>query len=91
MKEIYILSSVQKDTKSIRCFGYYGELENAKKAVEQNLGGMHEQLYDFLVIEKFKPGVHTVGEIVQWYKWNHSWEPIERPRWAEGIVNWGIG
>lgn len=54
---------------------------------------MEERLYNYLVIEEIKEGIHSIAEVVQWYQWDrendHGWKEIETPK--TGFCNHAIG
>jgi hypothetical protein len=86
-----------------RCFGYFPTIEEAESAVRENLGDIHECWYTLCVIEKLQPGIHPMGWLEDesfprpmWFEWtgsseNGSWQPIECPEEAKGIVNFALG
>jgi hypothetical protein len=75
-----------------RTFGYHTTLHKAESSVKGNVGDMHESLYDFIVIEEIKCGIHSPVVQEWWYKWNHTrWELCEKPDQFIGIVNFAIG
>jgi hypothetical protein len=64
----------------------------ASKAALRNDSDMHEQSYDYLVIEKMSSGVMQIAEQVQWYRWvKGKWKDCSVPKFAKGIVNWCVG
>jgi phage protein U len=100
--EMYFITAISVElfknhkSPSSRCFGYHPTLEKAQQAVVENQGEMYECLYDYIVIEKYSPGCHTLADDkTYWYKWEHpDWKPLkddETPSWAKGIINWAIG
>jgi hypothetical protein len=98
MNHICTVTAITKDRRALsRCFGYFFTENAARIAAINNHGGMHECLYDYLVIEKQSEGIHAHAQDVQWYKWidtdRESWEgywyECDRPK-GEGfdsIVN----
>ncbi len=99
---MYFLTSVQIVSKrqnqratefsiDCRCWGYYPTLEEAKKAVKENYGNMIECIYDYLVIEKYKPGVMQIAKDIAWYKEiDNRWIPCEKPMEVESFVNFAM-
>ncbi len=94
-----------KPYKRTHVFGHFPDLEGAREAVKQNLGGMDECLYNFLVIEEIAYGIY--GRISSsnpnepsngewWYKWEHPegqqgyWAKIDKPDWSNGLIGWAI-
>lgn len=101
---IYTLTSITKDGRDSRCFGFYFSLEEAKLAADENRCSMSECYYHYLVIEEIGEGIHAGAEQVQWYKWSggHELRGGEEGKWVKcempqndrfiGTVNWnGIG
>jgi hypothetical protein len=76
-----------------RTFGYGLDKETALHYVRTNLGNMHECLYDYLVIERIKPGIHSVCDHDIWFHWTGKrWKHQgKKPLFAKGLINWAIG
>lgn len=76
-----------------RCFGFAHTLEDAQRWIANDIGGMHEQIYDHLVVEDTVPGIHPSTKVSAWYGWSdEGWAPCERPAYLRpNIVNFGIG
>lgn len=99
---IHTVTALTKDGKDSRCFGFFFDFKMAESAVKTNAGSMEECLYDYIVIEKQRWGIHAMAAQVQWYKWvgKHSMEE-ENGKWVECrrpdsvspcICNWnGVG
>lgn len=91
---IYTLTAIQSPSTerfNSRCWGYYFKLEQARKAAKYDYGAMNDCMYDYLVIERFKPGVLTCGTFVDWYKYDLGWKKIKMPEQFKGLINFGIG
>jgi hypothetical protein len=88
---------------SPRCWGWFGTLREAKKAVKINAGDMAECCYyNFVVIEKIFSGIPVMpDENVLWFHWEvdpkdpdkfkGKWVKCEEPKWAENIIGWSLG
>lgn len=77
-----------------RCFGYFQTFEKAEKAVLNNYCDIWETIYEYVVIEKVKDGIHQIDLKPIWYKWNlekECYEKTEKPDFADGYAGWGIG
>lgn len=79
-----------------RTFGYYNNLKDAIKAVEENRGSMQECLYNFIVIEAIDEGIHPKVIKEYWFKWkNNHWKPFgssyRKPKKFIGICNLALG
>lgn len=75
-----------------RCFGYYANLNEAKKAVEENRCDIHETMYDFVVIEEIEAGIHADTTNNWWFKYNKKedcYESVEVE--TDGVTNYAIG
>lgn len=98
---MYFLTSIflpAKGSDRKRCtrtFGYFLTLQEAMKAREENRGNMMECLYNYLIIERFDPGIHSLAEEVYWAKWDderNKWKAIDQPPpELVGIINFAIG
>lgn len=99
----YIYDYNNKGSFRSRTWGWYPKLSQAKEAAEKNVGEMCEcGWYNYLVIEEFNAGIYALNmgpaadEKVRWfYKWNEEqdkWvEMEEEPKFAKGVVNYGMG
>lgn len=86
---IFTLTSVAKTRTALspinaRCFGYFLTLDDALAAVEENTGNMQEGLYDYLVIEETRPGIHAETVNESWFEWKtddsqSGWVAITKP------------
>ena len=77
-----------------RCWGFYKNLDYAKRAVLYNRTDMWEYLYNYAVIEEYHEGVPAMAEEIQWYKFDRDkgkYLKIRKPTWSEGTANWAIG
>lgn len=76
----------------LRTFGYYKELLEAEKALEENRLDMHEYLYDYAVIERIGEGVHADAKVMGWFKYNQDKKAFEViPKHETFYVNFAIG
>ena len=74
------------------CFGHFGSLASALKAVESNSGSMQESLYDYLVVEEIDYGIHSLVKDEKWYWWNGTgWQACPKPNGLRHIINFAIG
>jgi hypothetical protein len=80
------------NVRSHRTFGFYEHHWDAYKAVRDNVGSMHECLYDYIIIECIEEGIHPVVLQEEWYRWDEKkWEATTKPKEFKGIVNWALG
>lgn len=93
-KLIYVVTAIEPDTYSSRAFGYFFSLGEAMESVTNNEGDLHECLYTHAVIEAFPAGLWRMPISEFWYRWDfniQSWAACDKPIFANGVVNWGIG
>ena len=76
-----------------RTFGYAYDLSTAHYYVNDNVGSMHECLYDYIVIEKIYPGIHSLTDMEEWYRWTGKrWKPLKKKHSQfRGIINFALG
>jgi hypothetical protein len=83
-----------------RTFGFFNSHVDAFKAVEKNVGNMHECLYKHLVVEYIEEGIHPCVYSRYWWKWEDKSTYFEPSHWVEDkyppayltqLTNWGIG
>jgi len=77
-----------------RCVGFYHDVRDAQKAVEENAMDINEcGYYHFAVIEKVNPGVYNFGMDAWWYKWHNTegYKPCDKPERFKRVVCFGIG
>ena len=79
--------------KARRTFGYFDNLDRAFQSVEQDEGSLHECLYNYLVIEGIREGIHTQVEEEYWFEWqDNHWQRISsKPGFLNGVVNFSLG
>lgn len=96
MKTIFTITTVSHRffPRHSRCWGYYFSLEEVEHALNNNIGSMHECLYDYAVVEEYSPGIVGMGEMISWWKYEQGggWNKIEEtPLRFQGTVNFAIG
>lgn len=78
-----------------RCWGFFDNFIEADEAVKMNDGDIWELEYDYMVIEGHYMGTIAMSTCEQhWYHYDEGSErfvPIEIPKWAVNLVDWGIG
>ena len=92
----FITAIVSKEIKNgkylPRTFGFSKSFRKAKQWVNDNIGNMHECLYDYIVIENINPGIHSDTKQEWWYEWHYCrWIICQKPDWSVGRVNWALG
>lgn len=102
---IYLITSIFHDPHEFlkgrtRTFGYYLNFTDAFEAVKNNYADMQECLYNYLIIEELHEGIHSLVGKEYWFSWvgekslgenSGKWVACEKPDWAVGTINWGIG
>jgi hypothetical protein len=90
---IYTICGKSTPFRASRCFGYFLTEDEAYANVENNSGDFNEEgYYDLIIVERFKPGVFPVGEVLRWYRFEiDKWIQIDPPKEYERIVNWALG
>ena len=76
------------------CVGWFDNLDEASCAVENNFEDIHDDFYDYAIIEKIEPGIFNVEIDRILYKWNPNldgYEQIDIPEEIEKSSNFGIG
>ena len=104
MQAIYIVTVVQKiDLEEIdgclltnfgtrRCVGWFDNFDEANNAVENNFSNMHDDMFEYVVIEKIESGILVVDSEQYVYKWNgEGYINIETPNAMINVSNFGIG
>lgn len=77
-----------------RTWGYYSEYDRAATAVRANVTDLHEDCYEYAVIEKIGCDLCPIVEERQWFKWDkdkHMYFEIEEPESVKRITNFAIG
>lgn len=77
-----------------RCVGWYEDIHEAKCAVENNFSNIHEDDFNYAIIETYEPGILCNEIARELYKWNsttNSYELIDIPVELSKVSNFGIG
>jgi hypothetical protein len=75
-----------------RTFGFFITEERAKNAVSNNEMGLHETLYDFLVVEQIDEGIYEPTTSQLWYEWiDDKWEECNAPDAVNRYCSLGDG
>lgn len=80
-----------------RTFGFYYDLETARKALNENWCDMHECLYMYAVIEKMYPGIHPdcyLDTDIEWYQYDKEKDGfflIDTPKHSVNLCNYALG
>lgn len=71
-----------------RCIGFFEKFEDAKRAVERNLGDMHEFYYKYAVIEAVCEGLYGTDPLSHLFKWSDDkdgYEPVDQSTWPKHL------
>ena len=77
-----------------RCFVYCSNRQCVIDWVNENMGDIHEELYNLVVIEHIGEGIHAIPKEEIWFVWDHGtehWVHREKPGWSEDYISWAIG
>lgn len=76
------------------CVGWFDNWDEANCAVTNNFDNIHDNFYDYAIIEKVEPGIFSVDIDRTVYQWNPSldgYREIETPEEVNKSSNFGIG
>lgn len=75
-----------------RCVGYFADFDEAENAVLENFSDIHENMYDYVIIEEMEPGLKLSDITRSLYHWNgNSYEKIDIPETLKYLSNFGMG
>lgn len=75
-----------------RCVGYYNNFYEAENAVLENFSDIHENMYDYVIIEEMEPGLKLSDITRSLYHWNgNSYEKIDIPETLKYLSNFSMG
>ena len=90
MEKIFCVETIQGlDFEYERIVGYFLTLDGARKVVEENRCDIHENCYDYAIVEEVKPGLYPgyPDDIIIFYKWDRKegkYVEIDRPtEWTD--------
>ncbi len=103
MTGIYLITVIQKientsdnlhEFGDIRCVGYFESKEEADNAVVNNWCNIHDNMYQYAIIEYIEPGILLQDLHRYFYEWNEEkkqYEPKNEPKSIKGYCNFSIG
>lgn len=109
MKTVYIITAFQTisrfQVKNLSypdfgerwCVGWYEDFLEAETAVVNNWGNLHNDMYEYAIIEEMEPGICMSDRNRFLYKWNSACDQYERieddkiPQEVKTCSNFGIG
>ena len=75
-----------------RCVGYFAHFDAAENAVLENFSDIHENMYDYVIIEEMEPGLKLSDITRSLYHWNgNSYEKIDIPETLKYLSNFSMG
>ncbi len=91
---IYCIVACVKETKQHRCFGYYTSRYTAINALTSMWKDIEECMYDSFFIERFREGLHTTGEVIEYFEIDDTARDLIKKEVPQGIkcnINWALG
>ena len=92
--ELYPNSKDFADTGETRCWGFYSGKEEAAHLLHLNCTDMHEDMYDYAVIEEYEEGISNYIGNRQWFKWDadrQGYFEIDEPEIVKYICCFALG
>lgn len=75
-----------------RCVGWFSNKDEAEFAVENNINDIHENFYEYVIIEKLDSGIKLPDIERYLYKWKKDkYKRIDIPTELNIVSNFGIG
>jgi hypothetical protein len=78
-----------------RTWCFLDSLDEAKRIIEENITDIHECSFNYALIEEFKSNsLPCISKNEWWYYWDtlkDKYVSCDKPEWAEGVCNWGLG
>lgn len=77
---------------SQRVVGFFYDLDQCKKVVENNDLDIHENFYKYAVVEKVHEGLYSTDGERYFYEWiEGKYVSIDCPEEVSNVINFGIG
>lgn len=75
-----------------RTFGFYNSYRDACQAIKENIGDMHECLYNYLILEYIEEGIFPHVHTIEWWEWkDKQWKRRVKPEGLWNTSNWALG
>lgn len=75
-----------------RCVGFYPTFFEAENAVMENFNDIHDNMYQFVIIEEISPGIKQLDTRRSLYQWDgNKYVNIPFPIILKQLSNFGIG
>lgn len=92
----YLVTTLNNEKTPGRCVGMFLTLGEAQSIVEQNTCDIHENSYDFVVVEDVAFGLYPAILSEYWYHWEQKngveqYVQCEKPGHLSHITNFSIG
>lgn len=101
IQEIFTITVFQKieetesklpDIGNHRCVGFYHNYYEAENAVMENFNDIHEDNFEYAIIETVEPGVKLKDINRTLFKWDGSnYSEVDIPDLLKKLSNFGIG
>lgn len=91
---MFFITTMGENGKSPRTVGYLRTFNEAEEVVLKNKYDIYEYSYPYAVIENIPIGIYEFDFNPVWYKWDdvdNSYKKIQKPKFSEGFIGWGIG
>jgi hypothetical protein len=75
------------------CIGCFSEQGDVEDIIHRQAREIHDDVYDYLVIEQFSEGIYPDSENSKWYKYDsriHDYVKTNEPSEFKEYVNFGI-
>ncbi len=79
---------------NMRCWGFYTNIEDAIKTLDQNVTDLWETIYDYAIIEEYLEGIGGYNWKRQFFKYDNnlnSYRPIREPEELKHYVGFALG
>lgn len=75
-----------------RCIGFTHRLDDAIKAILDNVCDIHEQTFTYALIEDIEEGLYPNVVSEKWFEWtDDGYHPIDKPEQFRQYGNFAIG
>ena len=98
LTERYFITMVRERKNNVQsmfhCIGFYSDFNIALNIVTNNICDIHEQSYDYCVIESFCEGIYESSTKEIWFEWVNSrkcYTECEKPKSFTSTKNFAIG
>lgn len=97
LTERYFITMVKERKNNLNnmfhCIGFYSDFNVARNVVVNNICDIHEQTYEYCVIESFGEGIYETSTNEVWFEWINSkkcYVECEKPKSFMSTKNFAI-